>query len=127
MCSLFIMVALGTPFSWPKVKGGVAYPWIGLDINLDKHALGLSESRADWLRRWIDGVLERDGVVINELASALGRLSFAAGPLERIRPFLSSLFAWVAVAPGNAYLAPNPEVKLCLKWISWKLGAGRQT
>lgn len=122
--ALFVMTALGTPFSWRKIKGGFAYPWIGLEVNLEQHALGLSAARAEWLQRWIDGVLERNGVLMGELASVLGRLSFAAGPLERIRPFLSSLFAWVAVTPSDAYLAPNPEVRLCLKWIAAKLSRG---
>ena len=82
---------------------------MGLEIDLTGYRLGLSLSGAQWLCDWIDGVIERDAVLIRDLASVLGRLAFAAGPLERIRPFLSPMFAWTAVAPGGAYLQPPPE------------------
>ena len=48
------------------------------------------------MRNWIAARLEAGEVVLRELAGVLGRMSFAAGPLELVRPFLAPLFAWVA-------------------------------
>ena len=125
--SLFVMVIFGVPFSWKKLKGGFVYSWVGLEIDLTGYRLGLSLGRAQWLCDWIDGVIEKDAVLIRDLASVLGRLAFAAGPLGRSRPFLSPRFAWTSIAPGGAYLQPPPDVLLCLRWLRLRLSRGGRT
>ena len=121
---LFIMVFLGVRCSWSKVHGGFTFTWVGMEICLVDHSLGLSEARAAWLVNWIGEALRTKGVYIRDLVSVLGRLSFAAGPLERIRPFLAPLFAWTSVVPGHAFLAPSPDVSLCLSWTLRRLSRG---
>ena len=61
---------------------------------------------------------------MRDLGGVLGRLTYAAGPLERLHHFLSCVYAWVAVVPGGAYLKPPPAVELCLRWVSKKLKQG---
>ena len=63
-------------------------------------------------------------MLVRDLGGVLGRLSFAAGPLERIRPFLSCLYSWVSVVPASSFLTPPPAVLLCLRWIARKLDHG---
>ena len=56
--SLFFMSLVGTPFSWKKMEGGFVYGWIGYQLDLDKHALGISQERAAWLVGWIRDALK---------------------------------------------------------------------
>ena len=122
--SLFLLVLLGTPISWDKMRGGQSYEWVGLQINLTNHSLGISEKRASWLLRWTERVIQERSVKVSDLTAVLGRLSYAAGPLERIRPFLSTLYAWAAAVPDTATL-PLPEAcLLVLHWIQAKLNNG---
>ena len=95
-----------------------------MEIDLTGYRLGITLGRAQWLKDWLSGVLERQGVLVRDLAAVLGRLSFAAGPLERIRPFLSPIYAWTSVAPGSAYMVPPPDVLLCLRWLRNRLERG---
>ena len=103
---MFVMALFGTPFAWKKVRGGFNYPWVGLEINLAEHSLGISQERADWLIAWIDGAMNKGSVLVREFGGVLGRLTYAADPLERLRPFLSCIYAWVAVVPDSAFLEP---------------------
>ena len=56
----------------------------------------LSESKVKWILGWIARKRLDGGATGRELKSALGRLSFVAGALQHIRPFLGPLFAWAA-------------------------------
>ena len=72
------------------------YTWVGLELDLSTHALGIADSRACWLIKWINDMVLRGAVRVKDLRAVLGRLSFAAGPLERIKPFF-----WHALMPGS--------------------------
>ena len=97
---------------------------MGLEIDLAEHALGISASRSAWLIGWIDEAVGRGSVRVKDLRAVLGRLSSAAGPLERIKPFLACAYAWVAIVPDMAFLAPPPAVLLTLAWIAKRLKSG---
>ena len=48
---------LGCPLSWTKTNGGTVTNWVGFELLLKEHALGLTERRAAWVsvplkRRW---------------------------------------------------------------------------
>ena len=119
--AMLTMVALGAPFSLPKVVGGFGYVWVGIELQLQDHAVGISIARARWLIDWIKQTDVSGVVLVRDLVAVLGRLAFAAGPLERIRPFLACIYSWVAVVPPGACLKPPPAVQLCLGWIAEKL------
>ena len=91
MVSLFFMTLVGTPFSWRKLEGGFVYGWIGYQLDLDKLALGISQERAAWLVSWIRNALKLEAVLVRDLVGVVGRLSFATGPLVRIRPCLAHI------------------------------------
>ena len=50
LMALWVLVLFRVPISWPKVKGGVKYPWVGYEVFLAEYALGMAASRAEWLK-----------------------------------------------------------------------------
>ena len=56
----------------------------------------------------------------------MGRLSFGAGALELLRPFLGPIYAWAAATEDLA-TAVNPWAKqLLFSWIAERLRGGGQ-
>lgn len=93
---VFVLSALGVPFRWDKFRGGEECTWIGFFVDLSGYRLGVTERRAEWVRDWVDERLRSGTVDLADLAAVLGRLCFALGPLEYLRPFLAPLYAWSA-------------------------------
>ena len=122
MCVFTALV--GTPLSWIKSRGGFEVEWVGHFIDLRMHALGIRMDRAGWLVDWIDAALANGITLVRDLVAAVGRLSFSAGPLERLRPLLAPVYSWVAVVPAGACLPPPVPVKLALIWVAHKLRSG---
>ena len=54
--------------------------WVGYEINFERFTLGISESRARWVRDWLAARLAEIKVDLEDLSAVLGRLSFAMGP-----------------------------------------------
>ena len=75
-----IFEALGIPMKWSKYRGGFAFDWIGYEIDFENWTLGISESRARWVREWLEARLAEMTVDLEDLCAVLGRLSFAMGP-----------------------------------------------
>ena len=84
--------------------GGLSFEWAGYALDLTRFGIGLSEPRMQWCRDWITRLLADRRVLIQEASEGLGRLSFAAGPLFRIRPHLGPFFAWVSACPRHLTL-----------------------
>ena len=119
---LWMILVLGAPVSWPKVRGGVEYPYVGLYLVLKREfCLGLSESRATWIVDWIQRTLIKSSVSIAEFTEALGRLSFSVQALVWDKPFLAPLYAFIAVRnPGS--FSPLPTfVRLVLSHLSSRI------
>jgi len=104
---IFLLVALGVPLRWDKCRGGERVDWIGYWADLWGGQLGISERRATWLVEWMRLQVKKGHTELSEFTSVLGRLCFALGPLEHLRPFVAPLFAWVA-ARGHAGSAQLP-------------------
>jgi len=90
---------LGFPWSWGKLRGGTEFTWVGYQHQLREHALGLSESRAAWLRGWLDAVLAARVVHVREFVAGLGRAAYSCGALEYDRPFLAPLYTFASLHP----------------------------
>ncbi len=86
---LWLFELLGVPLQWAKTGGGDSVDWVGYSLSYKSHALGLSESRAEWAAAWCDRHSASGMALISELREGLGRLSFVAGALEYERPFLA--------------------------------------
>ena len=64
---------LGYPWSWGKLRGGTEFCWVGYQLHLKVHALGLSEGRAAWLRGWLASLLKDRVVLIRDFGCGLGQ------------------------------------------------------
>jgi len=122
---MLIFAVLNIPISWKKVGGGIEYEWIGYCENIQDYTLGISAKRSAWVINWIREKLRDRLILLRELREGLGRLSFVAGPLEVVRPFLGPLYAWVAACPPGSCLALPAMISLILWWISKMLFQSR--
>ena len=101
---LLVLVVLGLPVAWKKVRGGLAKDFVGYHIDVERFELGLSQGRAEWLQSWMGEKLAGATVRVLEVRQGLGRLGFAAGPLMWMRPYLGPVYAWVGAFPPQAAL-----------------------
>lgn len=96
------------PISWQKVKGGTTADWIGYRLDVFNFMRGISPKKQTWVINWLEEKMGQGGIVGRELRSVLGRLSFIAGALRHVKPFLSPLFAWAsAISPGTYAKMPD--------------------
>ena len=112
---------------WSKCRGGIEVEWLGYWVDYGRFRLGISESRATWLAKWIGQALAQDAVLVARLVAVLGRLGFAAGVLEWDRPFLGPLYAWTAAVPAGAFIRMPVLVRLILEYLADRLATGLRT
>lgn len=114
---MFCLDLLEIPVSWKKVKGGTEADWIGYHLDVRRYERGISSKKQQWVMNWIETKLKDGGIVGRELRSVLGRLSFVAGALRQVRPFLAPMFAWSSsLAPGT-YAAWPDALKILLRYV----------
>ena len=120
-----VMAAMRAPFKWKKQRGGLQTEWIGLFTDYSRYAFGLSEKRADWLVRWMEGVCQEKVVDPREFVAVLGRLGFASSALPWEKPFLGPLYVWSSATRGQAGRVIVPWAVLAiLDWLARRLKAG---
>ena len=115
---LFLYELLEIPITWKKVRGGAEVNWIGYYLNVATFERGINESKRTWILSWVRDKLQQGGVVGRELKSVLGRLSFVAGALRHVRPFLAPLFAWSATLAGGTFAKFPDAVIILLEYVS---------
>ena len=121
---LLLWVALGVPWKWKKFRGGFKAEWIGYHVDFDHYVLGISPRRADWLACWCERTVREKEARVEDLRAVMGRLVFALGALEYLRPFCAPILSWVAVA-GRGGLERLPwSVLFLLAYISEQLRGG---
>ena len=53
----FVLCAsLGVPLAWHKTAGGDTFIWVGFELLLRSHSIGISERRAEWFARWTEKI-----------------------------------------------------------------------
>eukprot|EP00913_Durusdinium_trenchii_P028161 g26404.t1 len=114
---LFLYELLEIPITWAKVRGGAEVNWIGYYLNVSTFERGINNSKREWIQRWIEDKLEKGGVVGRELKSVLGRLSFVAGALRHVRPFLAPLFSWSSTLAGGTFASFPDAVIILLEFV----------
>lgn len=122
--TLLLLAAFGIPLSAKKVRGGLRMEWIGYELDLSELKIGASERRLAWARNWCAETADAEVVLIRRLREGVGRLSFLAGPIQLLRPFLGPVYAWIAACPAGACIAPPRIVRLVLKWAARLLTSG---
>ena len=118
---LFVLVVLGVPLAWHKVRGGVEEEWIGYWLDYSRFEIGISESRTKWCIRWLRDTVSMRRVAFGEMREALGRLVFATGPLEFLRPILGPLFSWASAGPRHRRPKLPAMILLLLTFLADKL------
>jgi len=112
---------LGFPWSWGKLRGGTDFTWVGYQHQLREHALGLSESRAAWLRGWLGSVLDARVVCVREFVAGLGRAAYSCGALEYDRPFLAPLYTFASLHPLDSHQPLPTYVLSVVKYLRDRL------
>lgn len=125
--ALFLWVLVGTPVAWHKCVGGLEVEWLGFWLDYSRFRIGVSEARAHWLIKWATRIVEEKIVLVANMAQGLGRLGFAAGALEWVKPFLGPAYAWTSAAPMGAVLPVPPAIWLTLSWIIELLSSDQRT
>ena len=98
----FLWIAVcGFPVAWHKAGGGKRLVWIGaaLEIKRFEVEIAIPEKKVEEMASALRPLLRQPTVSRRSLRSLCGSLSFAAGLVTFIRPFLSSMWAALGV-PG---------------------------
>ena len=115
---LLVLVLVRLPVSWRKVRGGKEVEWIGYLVDVGRFRVGISASRAAWISRWLTDKVAEGRMSLGELREGLGRIQFAAGPIEHWRPFLGPLCAWASVGPRYARPKIPIMIRLIMKFLA---------
>ena len=65
--------------------GGDTLVWVGFEILLRSHSVGISSRRAEWFVRWAEKVASSTTIHMASFQEGLGRIMFVAGALEHER------------------------------------------
>ena len=122
---LICWLMFGTPFKWPKFRGGVCLEFVGFYMDYCKFEVGLSEKRAGWIVNWIAEARQHEGLVTHRsFVELVGRLVYAGQVLVWLKPLMPPLHAWKgAIAPGTVATLPQ-TVSVVLLFISQMLQQG---
>ena len=50
---LLTLVLIDLPLSWPKVRGGLEFEWIGYFLDIGRFEIGVTFARAVWAANWL--------------------------------------------------------------------------
>lgn len=133
MVLLWLGVA-GFPLKLSKAGGGKAADWVGARIEFQDDVkevhITIPANKVKQLGELTDKFLARPVVGAKELRSYAGMLSFVAGLVPHLRPFLASIWAALGPAGSASDGAPRPSGKLihvrrirpALCWVRALLG-----
>ena len=109
---------LGCPLSWNKTNGGTVTNWVGFELLLSEHALGLTERRAARVVKWAGETTAAKVVHVHAFEEALGRTVFATSALGLLRPFLAPLYAFATSGPRDSVRPVPPYVTFFLRFFA---------
>ena len=113
----FCMELWELPITWKKVAGGVESSWIGYQLDVGKYLRGIGPKKQKWVLEWIDSKLAEGGITGRPQIGPGEAISFVAGALRHVRPFLAPLFSWAStLAPGTYCKFPD-AVQILLRYV----------
>ena len=69
---------------------------VGYELLLKEASLGITASRAAWLRAWMMKLVADKTARVSAFCEGLGRTAYVYGALEYDRPFLVPLYSFVS-------------------------------
>ena len=109
----------GTPFAYKKFRGGLTSAFVGYELSYPDQRVGISESRGQWLLKWIEEVrASRFVVSVRRFAEFLGRLGFVSRLLVWLKAHLAPLYSWRAAVSVSAVARLPDTVILTLEYLS---------
>jgi hypothetical protein len=123
LMALALLCSWGVPLKWKKVRGGIAYSWVGLFVDHQRGEYGLSPGRAAWLCKWLRHQAMCGWVGLGELQTTVGRLNFVTLVLLRERPILGLLYSWLASSgrAGSSRMRLPQGLKVLFLWLAGRL------
>ena len=107
----------GTPFAYRKFRGGLT-PFVGYELSYPDQRVGISESRGQWLLKWISEARSAKFVVsVRRFAEFLGRLGFVSRLLVWLKAHLAPLYSWRAAVNESAVARMPDTVILTLEYL----------
>ena len=122
----FVLCAVtGFPLSWNKTAGGDLVTGVGFELLHQTHQLGISARRAEWFVKWSRDMASKRVVHMHSFEEGLGRITYVAGALEHVRPFLAPLYRFLAIHPRSSVRVIPPYVTFFLRYVAQQVEAGR--
>ncbi|CAE7937949.1 FCPC [Symbiodinium necroappetens] len=110
----------GTPFAYKKFRGGLTSAFVGYELSYPDQRVGISESRGQWLLKWIEEArASRFVVSVRRFAEFLGRLGFVSRLLVWLKAHLAPLYSWRAAVSVSAVARLPDTVILTLEYLSF--------
>ena len=119
--NILMIWSLGVAFKWKKFRGGYSGSWIGHCFNMETYRLGIAPSRSVWLADWVRDRVSCGTVDAYEFCAVVGRMGFALGPLEHLRPFVAPLYALSAVLGKKGIMQIPWSVSYILRFLEREL------
>jgi len=100
--ALLCLAMFGYPLAWHKASAGSSLVWIGAEIQVCRTHVGvrIPEAKVKSLAAEAKLMLSKDVVSTRSMRSFCGQVSFFAGLVPHLRPFLSG--CWAAIASATA-------------------------
>ena len=102
-----------------------AVVWVGFEILLRSHSVGISSRSAEWFIKWAEKVASSTTIHMASFEEGLGRIMFVAGALEHARPFLAPLYKFLTMHPRNAVRRVTPYVSFILRYLANEISKKR--
>ena len=117
--SFFVLTAvLGVPLSWHTTLDGDILVWVGFELLLESHKIGIAQRRAEWFVRWTAEIAAASTVHIKAFEEGLDRIMFVVGAVEHERPFVGPLYKFLSLHPRSAVRHVPPNVAFILEFLS---------
>ena len=94
-CFIFLSLAVGTPFSWHKFRGGISLDYVGFYCDYARFAVGISERRSAWFVEWVDAARRDQWIVAQR-----GFVEFLGGCRLPRRRWAGFDLSWRRSLPG---------------------------
>ena len=122
--ALLALSVLGFPLAWAKASMGQSVVWIGAQLSVtNRHdtdvVVSIPQDKLDALRSETAGLRSKAVVPRRHVRSYCGKISFVAGMVPILRPFLGMF--WAALASSSslpAGLIHCRQFRIALQWMS---------